>query len=188
MEVAAQGRGRTVTCRDERGWTRRRTSMREVSASSLLSSTPAQIGELRTLNRRVTALQAAAFKRSPVVAQQLLGRDRALHAAGSSSVAQYRRGSGHGGRLLFGCGHAEMSRSATGLTSRPSAKQCPRSLVGVVRSSGATRQLPRLPSKPEPLRHILAGAWSRRISEEHRLVYLVDGEDLVILQARFHYK
>jgi len=42
--------------------------------------------------------------------------------------------------------------------------------------------------KPEPLRHVLAGAWSRRITEEHRLVYLVDGDDLVILQARFHYK
>jgi len=41
--------------------------------------------------------------------------------------------------------------------------------------------------KPEPLRHMLTGAWSRRITEEHRLVYLVDGEDLVILQARFHY-
>jgi len=42
--------------------------------------------------------------------------------------------------------------------------------------------------KPEPLRHMLAGAWSRRISEEHRLVYLVDGDDLGTLQARFHYK
>ncbi len=42
--------------------------------------------------------------------------------------------------------------------------------------------------KPETLRHIFAGAWSRRITDEHRLVYLVDGEDLVILQARFHYK
>jgi toxin YoeB len=42
--------------------------------------------------------------------------------------------------------------------------------------------------KPEPLRHMLAGAWSRRISEEHRLVYLVDGDDLMILQGRFHYK
>jgi len=42
--------------------------------------------------------------------------------------------------------------------------------------------------KPEPLRHLLAGAWSRRISEEHRLVFLVDDADLVILQARFHYK
>lgn len=42
--------------------------------------------------------------------------------------------------------------------------------------------------KPEPLRHALAGAWSRRIDEEHRLVYLVDGTDLVVLQARFHYR
>ncbi|NNN01457.1 MAG: Txe/YoeB family addiction module toxin [Acidimicrobiaceae bacterium] len=42
--------------------------------------------------------------------------------------------------------------------------------------------------KPEPLRHILAGCWSRRIDEEHRLVYLVDDDDLVILQARFHYE
>jgi toxin YoeB len=42
--------------------------------------------------------------------------------------------------------------------------------------------------KPEPLRHALAGAWSRRIDEEHRLVYLVDAEDIVILQARYHYR
>lgn len=41
--------------------------------------------------------------------------------------------------------------------------------------------------KPEQLRHILSGAWSRRITEEHRLVYLVDGDDVVILQARYHY-
>lgn len=41
--------------------------------------------------------------------------------------------------------------------------------------------------KPEPLRHLLAGCWSRRISEEHRLVYLGDGDDIVILQARYHY-
>jgi toxin YoeB len=41
--------------------------------------------------------------------------------------------------------------------------------------------------RPEPLRHLLSGAWSRRITEEHRLVYLVEGEDLVILQARYHY-
>lgn len=42
--------------------------------------------------------------------------------------------------------------------------------------------------KPEPLRHAFAGCWSRRISEEHRLVYLVDGDDLVVLQARYHYE
>jgi toxin YoeB len=41
--------------------------------------------------------------------------------------------------------------------------------------------------KPEQLRHVLSGAWSRRITEEHRLVYLVDGDDVVILQARYHY-
>lgn len=42
--------------------------------------------------------------------------------------------------------------------------------------------------KPEPLRHILDGCWSRRIDDEHRLVYLVEGEDLVVLQARYHYE
>lgn len=42
--------------------------------------------------------------------------------------------------------------------------------------------------KPEPLRHMFAGVWSRRITDEHRLVYWVDGDDLVILQARLHYK
>jgi toxin YoeB len=41
--------------------------------------------------------------------------------------------------------------------------------------------------KPEQLRHALSRAWSRRITEEHRLVYLVDGDDLVVLQARYHY-
>ena len=43
-------------------------------------------------------------------------------------------------------------------------------------------------AKPEPLRHVLQGCWSRRIDDEHRLVYLVDGDDLVILQARYHYE
>lgn len=41
--------------------------------------------------------------------------------------------------------------------------------------------------KPEPLKYGIPAAWSRRITEEHRLVYRVDGEDLVVLQARFHY-
>ncbi len=41
--------------------------------------------------------------------------------------------------------------------------------------------------KPEQLRHALAGAWSRRIDEEHRIVYLVVDDDIVILQARYHY-
>jgi len=42
--------------------------------------------------------------------------------------------------------------------------------------------------KPEPLRHVLAGCWSRRIDEEHRLVYLIDGDDVVVLQSRYHYE
>lgn len=41
--------------------------------------------------------------------------------------------------------------------------------------------------KPEQLKYGAQGAWSRRIDEEHRLVYLGDGDDLVILQARYHY-
>jgi len=41
--------------------------------------------------------------------------------------------------------------------------------------------------KPESLRHALAGYWSRRIDAEHRLVYAVAGDDLVVLQVRFHY-
>ena len=41
--------------------------------------------------------------------------------------------------------------------------------------------------KPEPLRHLLAGAWSRRVTEEHRLVYLVLGNRVEFLQARYHY-
>ena len=42
--------------------------------------------------------------------------------------------------------------------------------------------------KPEQLKHALAGAWSRRIDEEHRIVYLVDGNDIIIFQARLHYQ
>lgn len=41
--------------------------------------------------------------------------------------------------------------------------------------------------KPEPLKYGAQGAWSRRITEEHRLVYLVLDGDLIILQARYHY-
>jgi len=41
--------------------------------------------------------------------------------------------------------------------------------------------------KPEPLRGELAGAWSRRITAEHRLVYEIRDEAIVILQCRFHY-
>lgn len=41
--------------------------------------------------------------------------------------------------------------------------------------------------KPEPLRDNLSGYWSRRITDEHRLVYKVIGDELWIAQARYHY-
>ena len=41
--------------------------------------------------------------------------------------------------------------------------------------------------KPEPLRHDLRGYWSRRITDEHRLVYFVAGDTVDILQCRYHY-
>lgn len=41
--------------------------------------------------------------------------------------------------------------------------------------------------KPEPLRHDFAGFWSRRITDEHRLVYAVDKGQIQIAQARYHY-
>jgi len=41
--------------------------------------------------------------------------------------------------------------------------------------------------KPEALRHQLAGCWSRRINDEHRLVYLAEGGRFIILQCRLHY-
>ena len=41
--------------------------------------------------------------------------------------------------------------------------------------------------KPEPLKHELAGAWSRRIDFQHRLVYLVRNDQVIVLQARMHY-
>jgi toxin YoeB len=43
------------------------------------------------------------------------------------------------------------------------------------------------PGKPEPLRYLLAGCWSRRITQEHRLVYRVSVERIDFLQARYHY-
>jgi len=41
--------------------------------------------------------------------------------------------------------------------------------------------------KPEPLRYLLAGCWSRRVTQEHRLVYRVTDARIDFLQARYHY-
>jgi toxin YoeB len=41
--------------------------------------------------------------------------------------------------------------------------------------------------KPEPLKGELAGRWSRRISEEHRLIYAIEDEEFVVYNCRYHY-
>ncbi len=41
--------------------------------------------------------------------------------------------------------------------------------------------------KPEPLKHGLSGYWSRRINDEHRIVYKIESDVLLIAQLRYHY-
>lgn len=41
--------------------------------------------------------------------------------------------------------------------------------------------------KPEPLKYLAPGAWSRRLTQEHRIVYLVRDDQIDFLQARYHY-
>jgi toxin YoeB len=57
------------------------------------------------------------------------------------------------------------------------------SLVGELRRDPSSGM-----GQPERLRGALDGFWSRRLTGEHRLVYLVDGDNVVILQARYHHR
>ena len=61
----------------------------------------------------------------------------------------------------------------------------------LARLNGLIRECTRTPfagtGKPEPLRGPLSGWWSRRLTQEHRLVYRVQGENLLIAQCRYHY-
>jgi toxin YoeB len=41
--------------------------------------------------------------------------------------------------------------------------------------------------KPEPLKYELQGFWSRRIDDEHRLIYKIDGDEIHIIHCRYHY-
>ncbi len=41
--------------------------------------------------------------------------------------------------------------------------------------------------KPEPLKHSLSGYWSRRINDEHRIVYAVESKTIIVIQCRYHY-
>lgn len=61
----------------------------------------------------------------------------------------------------------------------------------VQRINGLIKAIIRTPhsgtGKPEPLKHALAGYWSRRINDEHRIVYKVTDGSLLIAQLRYHY-
>jgi toxin YoeB len=61
----------------------------------------------------------------------------------------------------------------------------------VQRINALIREIRRTPfegiGKPEPLKHALSGYWSRRITDEHRLVYRVEGDSILIAQLRYHY-
>ena len=57
--------------------------------------------------------------------------------------------------------------------------------------SSLIKEIERVPfegnGKPEPLKHNLAGWWSRRITLEHRLVYKLENDSIILLQCRYHY-
>ena len=59
------------------------------------------------------------------------------------------------------------------------------------RINALIREIQRSPfegvGKPEPLKHVLSGYWSRRITDEHRLVYKVEGDAVLVAQLRYHY-
>jgi toxin YoeB len=61
----------------------------------------------------------------------------------------------------------------------------------VLRINSLIREIQRTPfegaGKPEKLRHALAGYWSRRIDEQHRIVYKVERDAVSIAQLRYHY-
>ena len=61
----------------------------------------------------------------------------------------------------------------------------------LARLNGLIRECTRTPfagtGKPEPLRGPLSGWWSRRLTQEHRLVYRVQGDSLLIAQCRYYY-
>jgi toxin YoeB len=61
----------------------------------------------------------------------------------------------------------------------------------LVRINALIKETTRTPfegtGKPEALKHALAGYWSRRINDEHRMVYKVDADSLLIAQLRYHY-
>lgn len=63
--------------------------------------------------------------------------------------------------------------------------------AAVQRINTIIRDIQRTPfqgiGKPEPLKHALAGWWSRRVTDEHRLVYKIVDDVILVAQVRYHY-
>ena len=61
----------------------------------------------------------------------------------------------------------------------------------VARINSLIREIQREPfsgmGKPEPLKHAFKGYWSRRINDEHRIVYKIEDDSVLIAQLRYHY-
>lgn len=61
----------------------------------------------------------------------------------------------------------------------------------LLRINALIKEIQRAPfegiGKPEPLKHGLSGYWSRRITDEHRIVYKVEGGSVFVAQLRYHY-
>jgi toxin YoeB len=61
----------------------------------------------------------------------------------------------------------------------------------VARINSLIREIQREPfsgiGKPEPLKHAFRGYWSRRINDEHRIIYKIEGDSVLIAQLRYHY-
>jgi antitoxin YefM len=77
------------------------------------------------------------------------------------------------------------------LRSPKNARRLLESIAELAAGGGTERELLEYnwfsPSTPEPLKHGMSGYWSRRITDEHRMVYKVDADALFIAQLRYHY-
>ena len=91
-------------------------------------------------------------------------------------------------RVLLGCNHCPDGLSITISSAYPLKPR--RAIYGKIVS--LIDDILRNPfdglGKPEPLKYELKGYWSRRISDEHRLVYKINDDSVIIVSCKFHYE
>ena len=84
----------------------------------------------------------------------------------------------------------KLTFSSKALANYPYWKKTDKSMI--TRINRLIKDIQRIPykgiGKPEPLKHSLSGYWSRRINDEHRIVYKVLGDQIFIAQLRYHYE